>query len=215
MSVTLPLDDNHREDPFHVPSSSRPDVPPESESSEAGPPVDRKGKAPARDSPPGPSLVPTPSMPPSPSSTVCDQPPSQPMVVSPPTLAPLSSVSHYTSGRMHVIGSKSSLRSAPLQLTPPAPAPAADVKPVEDPSPTSPILPPSLSYSPTYPFGPATAHLIRFFKLPTRTHGLLRRIQQDYARVDWRIGLGVYLREASDTVINELADAMRQDRPMT
>ena len=213
MLVTFHLDNDHHEDPLHVPSPSRPDDLQESEGSEAGQPVDRKGKAPARGSSPGPSLVPAPSMPPSPSPTVCDPPPSQPIVVSPPTFAPLSSVSHYTSGPMHVIGSKSGSRSAPLRPTPPAPA--ADVKPAENPSPTSPTLPPSLSYSPTYPFGPTTAHLIRFFKLSTRTHGLLRRIQQDYARVDWNIGLGVYLREASDPVINELAAAMRQDRPLT
>lgn len=165
--------------------------------------MDVKGKSRAPGSSSGSSLSVAPSTPPSPSSTACDGSSPQSSVIRGPTLPPLALTSPHTSGGSAIGG-----RTGP-QLARSQPSP---VSPTPIPSPV--FLSSSLNFTPEdVPFGPATEHVVRHFKMPGRTHGYLRRVLQNYSREEWGNGVGAYL-GVDDTVVHELVLAMRRDRPV-
>ena len=120
--------------------------------------------------------------------------------------------SSYTSVRMNEAGGRTGQQSS-SSLAVPSSSGAARA------SGSSPIRPgtpsPTQALSPQVrPFGTITDHVVNYYNLAPQTHGSLRRVLQDYEREDWAIGIATYLPDISDTIADELLEAMRQDLPL-
>ena len=124
-----------------------------------------------------------------------------------PVCGSTSALSSYASARMHVIGGKLSV--------PPLQAPSSPLRgPHASASSPSPKLKGTENRSPQIiPFGTFTAHIINHYSLPSATHGHLRDVVRDFDRRQWATEVATYLPDASVRVIDELVDAMRDDRP--